>query len=218
MAYQTETSPARKRPGRPHGCQHPRAKTFAPFGPCRGASRDFLAPFHPTKRGFLCVGRPAGVTGFDSLKSRKAPLAPKGSANGSVRAPPCADRASKQYRQRPHDHWSYDEEPSARPSKLAQDAIWQLRFGTTPDVHVRNGKDRAFRPPQLATVLSPPLAFPALSSWQCPSNGCPVFFREHVRIEVGDPLLAFLRDPQIPECVADIGPDDLPEESRVRCA
>jgi len=42
MAYQTETSPARKRPGRPHGCLHPRAKTFAPLGPGRGASRDFL--------------------------------------------------------------------------------------------------------------------------------------------------------------------------------
>ena len=94
----------------------------------------------------------------------------------------------------------------------------QAEAARSGEVHVRNGKDRALRPPQLATVLSPPLAFPALSSWQCPSNGCPVFFREHVRIEVGDPLLAFLRDPQIPECVADIGPDDLPEESRVRCA
>jgi hypothetical protein len=46
----------------------------------------------------------------------------------------------------------------------------------------------------------------------------PVFFREHVRIEVGDPLLAFLRHPQIPECIADIGTDGLPEESRVRCS
>ena len=51
-----------------------------------------------------------------------------------------------------------------------------------------------------------------------PGNGSPVFFREHVRIEVGDPLLAFLRDSQIPECVADIGADGLPEKGRVRCA
>jgi len=51
----------------------------------------------------------------------------------------------------------------------------------------------------------------------CLSNGSTVFFREHVRIEVGDPLLAFLRDLQIPECIADIGADGLPEESRVGC-
>ena len=52
----------------------------------------------------------------------------------------------------------------------------------------------------------------------CTSNGSPVFFREHVRIEVGDPLPALARDPQIPECVANIGADGLPEESRIRCA
>jgi hypothetical protein len=46
----------------------------------------------------------------------------------------------------------------------------------------------------------------------------PVFFREHVRIEVSDPLLALLRDLQIPECIADIGTDRLPEESGVRCS
>ena len=45
-----------------------------------------------------------------------------------------------------------------------------------------------------------------------------MFFREHVRIEVGDPLPALARDPQIPECVANIGADGLPEESRIRCA
>ena len=39
-----------------------------------------------------------------------------------------------------------------------------------------------------------------------------------MRIEVRDPLLAFLRDSQIPKCVADIGADGLPEESRIRCA
>ena len=38
-----------------------------------------------------------------------------------------------------------------------------------------------------------------------------------MRIEVGDPLLAFLRDLQIPECIADIGADGLLEESGVGC-
>ena len=51
----------------------------------------------------------------------------------------------------------------------------------------------------------------------CLSDGSTVFFREHVRIEVGDPLLAFLRDLQISERIADIGPDGLPEESGVGC-
>src|SRR5271166_3840347 len=46
----------------------------------------------------------------------------------------------------------------------------------------------------------------------------PVFFREHVRIEVSYPLLALLRDLQIAECIADKGTDRLPEESGVRCS
>ena len=45
----------------------------------------------------------------------------------------------------------------------------------------------------------------------------PVFFREHVRIQIGDPLLAFLGHLQIAERIADIGPDHLPEEAGVRC-
>src|SRR5215831_6518984 len=43
----------------------------------------------------------------------------------------------------------------------------------------------------------------------------PVFFGENVRVQVGDPLLAFLRDPQISEGIADKRVDGLPEESRV---
>ena len=38
-----------------------------------------------------------------------------------------------------------------------------------------------------------------------------------MRIEIGDPLLAFLRYTQIPECITDIGADGLPKESRVGC-
>jgi hypothetical protein len=57
--------------------------------------------------------------------------------------------------------------------------------------------------------------------WRLTSVGpecSPVLFREHVRIEVSYPLLALLRDLQIPECIADIGTDRLPEESGVRCS
>ena len=46
----------------------------------------------------------------------------------------------------------------------------------------------------------------------------PVFFREHMRIEVSYPLLALLRDLQMAECIADIGVDRLPEKSGVRCS
>src|SRR5437016_882657 len=35
--------------------------------------------------------------------------------------------------------------------------------------------------------------------------------------EIGDPLLTFLRDAQISECIADIGTDGFPKESRVSC-
>jgi hypothetical protein len=45
-----------------------------------------------------------------------------------------------------------------------------------------------------------------------------MFFREHVPIEVGNPLLAVLRGPQIPERITDIGADGFPEESRIRRA
>src|SRR5690242_4962021 len=45
-----------------------------------------------------------------------------------------------------------------------------------------------------------------------------MFFGENMRIEVGNPLLAFLRDPQVPQGVADIGTNGPPEEGRIGCA
>src|SRR5439155_2342197 len=44
-----------------------------------------------------------------------------------------------------------------------------------------------------------------------------MFFRKHVGVKIGDPLLTFLRDAQVPECVADIGADGFPKERRIRC-
>ena len=48
---------------------------------------------------------------------------------------------------------------------------------------------------------------------QWPAECSAVLFREHVCIQVGYPLLPFLGNSQIPECIADIGADHLPEES-----
>src|SRR5262245_13191720 len=52
-----------------------------------------------------------------------------------------------------------------------------------------------------------------------PGSLCPecsaVLHREHVCVEVGDPLLAFLRDAQIAECIADIRTDGVPKESGI---
>src|SRR5690242_5418677 len=45
-----------------------------------------------------------------------------------------------------------------------------------------------------------------------------MFFGENMRIEVGNPLLAFLRDPQVPQGVPDIGTNGPPEEGRIVCA
>ena len=36
--------------------------------------------------------------------------------------------------------------------------------------------------------------------------------RKHVCIEIGNPLLALLRDPKVAQGISDIGPDRLPEE------
>ena len=36
--------------------------------------------------------------------------------------------------------------------------------------------------------------------------------REDVSIEIGDPLLAFLGDAQVAQCISDVRPDLLPEE------
>src|ERR1700744_4349975 len=43
----------------------------------------------------------------------------------------------------------------------------------------------------------------------------PVLHREDVGVEIGHPLLAFLRDPQIAQGVADPGPHGSPEELRI---
>src|SRR6266702_3153583 len=45
-----------------------------------------------------------------------------------------------------------------------------------------------------------------------------MFFGENVRVEIGNPLLAFLRDPQIAQSVANVGLDGLPEKGGIRGA
>ena len=44
-----------------------------------------------------------------------------------------------------------------------------------------------------------------------------MLFRKHVCVKIRDPLLALLRDPQVLERIANIGPHGLPKERRVRC-
>jgi len=39
--------------------------------------------------------------------------------------------------------------------------------------------------------------------------------REDIGVEIGYPLLAFLGDPQITQCIPDVWPDLLPEEIRI---
>src|SRR5262245_18248591 len=45
-----------------------------------------------------------------------------------------------------------------------------------------------------------------------------MLFRKHVSVKIGDPLLAFLRDPQVPKCMANTGTYVDPKEGRVRSA
>src|SRR5271156_1436324 len=42
--------------------------------------------------------------------------------------------------------------------------------------------------------------------------------REHVGIEIGNPLLALLRDPKVAQRISDIGSDGLPEEIWIVCS
>src|SRR4249919_1207736 len=51
-----------------------------------------------------------------------------------------------------------------------------------------------------------------------PAECSAVLYREHVCIQVGYPLLALLGNLQVPECIADIGTDHLPEKGGVGCS
>ena len=94
-----------------------------------------------------------------------------------------------------------------------------LQQGISPNcgvqVTVSSALDFAFL--SCSQAIAPPFKSVWLARLPSTRSGfSAVFLREHVRVEIGDPLLAFLRDPQVAECIADIGTNGLPEEGRVR--